>query len=182
MKVVRTATSIGLALTALLLSGCITTGSSGSRGETYESLNALVGDSAVVAEVKVTEQTVDTALAPMTLSTAEVVEPFAPEGLASTLESSTTGTSLEVESGASVTIRQLGTPDMTQTPAPLLKVGESYLVFLRPTELKGDPATTFYIVGGDAGIYSGSNGSYQRYSNEHGDILPDKLTADELAK
>ena len=84
-------------------------------------------------------------------------------------------------SGDSVGVRQLGTPDMSETPAPILEVGQSYLLFLRPTELPGEASELFYVVGGVAGIFVADAGTFSRLVRDSGDQLPNQLTTADLA-
>jgi hypothetical protein len=138
-----------------LLAGC-TSGSSGSRHTLYESLDALVADSTVAAvgEVLGVE---DTVLAghPSTQVLFRVAEQY-----------------LSEEPLGEITIRQM-------SPTPGLRVGATYLLFLVPTDVPDDPALTFFVTGGVAGIYEYSEGGFRRVSEEDPG-LPETISLDDL--
>lgn len=167
-----------------------TSGMHGSRAELYNSVEAISADSSLVAVVTVKSQDVLKAATdrdiPYTLSTVSVVTTYAPEGLGTeNLEGSKA--SVRVEAGSEIVVRQMGTSEI-DTPAPVLKAGENYLLFLHPTMLEGEAASQFYVTGGSAGIYAApsdaafesEDGQFIHGPFEEGDTLPPTLTAQDL--
>ena len=90
---------------------------------------------------------------------------------------------------STIEVRQLGSTDVDQLPAPILEVGQDYLLFLTPTGLSGGAASQFYITGGTAGYYRSTAGptgdradagaTFGKVGDE-GDTLPTTLTADQI--
>jgi hypothetical protein len=176
------------------LAGCSTPGSSGmhgSRAELYDSVQGLAADSSIAAVVEVQSQQVlnpasDRDFA-YTLSTVSVVSTLSPKGLASELPANVPTD--PVSDGSEIVVRQMGTVDI-ETPAPILKAGEQYLLFLVPSMLEGEAASQFWVTGGSAGVYEVSGDDFARGSDatfthgpfEEGDTLPPTLTAKDLTQ
>ncbi|MDF9279652.1 hypothetical protein P4U43_17865 [Arthrobacter sp. EH-1B-1] len=164
-----------------LLAGCSSSpdgdsGMSASREKLYESVTELVSDSSTVVVGEVIAQETDSEK--NTVSTVAINSIETPPALGEAIglpELPILG------SGDSVGVRQLGTPDMSETPAPILEVGQSYLLFLRPTELPGEASELFYVVGGVAGIFVADAGTFSRLVRDSGDQLPNQLTTADLA-
>jgi hypothetical protein len=159
--------AVALALAVLVLAGCATSGSSGSRSELYDSIAGIAADSTLVVVGRVTLQEDDDSPQATVVSTLEIVERFLPTGLGSGLP----GTRLPDKIGDTVQVRQVVEPYMQR--------GESYLVFLRPSELPGDASGQYFTTGADAGVYhvEGTNFVHAEFE---GDTLPTTLTAADL--
>jgi hypothetical protein len=152
----------------LLLAGCSTSSSSsGSRVELYDSVAGIVADSTLVVVARVTLQEDDDQPQATRVSTLQVVERFLPTGLGSDLP----GTRLPDKIGDTVQVRQV--------VEPYMQSGESYLLFLRPSELPGDAAGQYFTTGADAGVY-GVEGTSFVHGEFDGDTLPTTLTAADL--
>ncbi|MFJ2370624.1 hypothetical protein [Microbacterium sp. NPDC087665] len=171
---------------SLVVSGCATstTGIEGSRHTLYPDVTSLAADSSAVVDVVVESQEVVQAEIPYTLSTVTVVEPFQPKALAANLDAAA-----PVAAAETLVIRQLGSTEEVTVPAPLLKVGERYLLFVTATMMEGEASSQFYVTGVSAGIYeseivgearAGEVGTYTRVDPESGDTLPATLSASEL--
>jgi hypothetical protein len=136
----------------LALSGCVQSGSSGSRHELYDSLDSLVAATEVIVTGTVTEQVGSGT----TISTVEVGEALLPLGFATT----------------TITVRELG--------PPLLAVGDEYLLFLVPTELQGVSADEYFVTGAQAGIYRADGDDWVRALTDTGDTLPERIALDDV--
>lgn len=173
----RAAGVAGLAIAALLLTGCTQASGEPSRAKLYDSIFELSADSSLVVVGKVSDQNVaDGSPAPQTISTIEVFERFSPEGLGRDLpkEAPPASDSLTLH------IRQPGTTDMDFLPAPILKKGESYLLFLAPTMLEGDVGDDFFITGGQPGFFTVEGDSFTRVVTDTDDKLPRKISEGDL--
>lgn len=175
------------------LTGCSTPGTvhiGGSRSELYDSVEGIAADSSLVAVVELTGQEILTPSSnidiPYTLSTVSLVDTFAPAGLAGELRRGITATA--AEPGSQIVVRQMGTAEM-ETPAPILKSGRKYLLFLTPSMLEGEAASQFSVTGGSAGVFDapddvaarGEDATFTHAPYEEGDKLPETLTASDLA-
>lgn len=165
-----------LVVATLAMTGCVTTETSmhASRAKLYTDITEVIGESSAVVEIEVQSQEI-VEDGTHTLSTATVISAFQPKGLAATLSSAT-----PVAAADKVIVRQLGSSEQYGVPAPLLEIGNRYLLFLTPTTLEGDAGSQFYIVGGTAGLYTSESGNYVHVKTEDGDNLPATLTATEL--
>lgn len=183
MRIIRTLATVSVAV-MLTTTGCTQTGSTASRSKLYDHLDGLSGDSTLVAVVDVVDQYVDERLEdmPSTVSRVRVAERFTPKLLASTAEAEVRERAgLLAEGEMDLNVRQLGDGRMVETPAPILKPGTRYLLFLTPTMLEGDSGTDMYITGGSAGLYTvGSDGTFTHVESDDGDKLPDTLSAEQL--
>lgn len=194
MSIRRSAISAAIiAAAAVGLGGCSTPGSvhmDGSRSELYDSVQGISADSSMVAVVEVTDQEVLTASSdrdiPYTLSTVSLISTFAPTGLARELPEGVTATA--AKPGNQIVVRQMGTAEM-ETPAPILKTGEKYLLFLTPSMLEGEAASQYYVTGGSAGVFDapddvasrGGDVAFTHGPYDEGDTLPETLTIKDLA-
>lgn len=179
MKIHRVLTFV-LVSSAFILTGCSTNSMhlDGSRAALYDSVAAIAADSGVVATVKVGSQVVLEAEIPYTVSTVEVEQTFSPDGLGENLPEEARG---GVMTGDRIDVRQLGTAEYASLPAPLMKTGSTYLLFLTPTMLKGEAGADFFVVGGNAGIYSSDGKTYTHGEFPDGDKLPEVLSEADLA-
>jgi hypothetical protein len=179
---------------AVGLVGCSTPGPvqiHGSRTELYDSVQGIAADSSLVAVVDVRSQEVIKAASdrdiPYTLSTVSLVDTFSPTGLAKELPKGVDATA--IPEGSEIVVRQMGTSEVA-TPAPILKPGGKYLLFLTPSMLEGDAASQFYVVGGSAGVFEapsdvasrGEGAEFTHGPFEEGDTLPETLTAKDLTQ
>lgn len=182
----RTVALAALVSLSLAMAACSTTTTSidGSRHTLYSDVSALSGDSEAIVDVVVNSQEVVQEEIPYTLSTVTVIAPLRPKGLASNKEASA-----EVTPEEQIIIRQMGSVDEEEVPAPLLEVGNRYLLFITSTKLDGDAASQFYVTGVSAGIYQtessaearGGDVTYAHVDRDSGDNLPPTLTAADLA-
>lgn len=143
-----------LAALVLAASGCSSQGVSGSRHTIYDSYESLAADSAAVVIGRVASQYEDTlegASVPHTVSVVEVVEEPTVEGVAAKLEANR---AVSLSSGTVIEVRQLGGADFEETPAPLMRVGEEYLLFLTPSGLDGEFASQYFVTGANAGLFT----------------------------
>lgn len=173
--------TVGLATCALalafVLGGCTTTasdqGSGGhaSRVELYSSVAELADASPEIIIGQVERQTVTADIDEITdFTISEVV-------ITDVIKSS-----LGLEIGDKVKVRQIGSPDL-EPPAPLLTSQNGYLLYLTPSGLEGDLATQFYITGGNAGLYATSNdeqlrggtAEYDQLQSTPGEGLPQTI-------
>ncbi|EWS82436.1 hypothetical protein BF93_10505 [Brachybacterium phenoliresistens] len=75
---------------------------------------------------------------------------------------------------------------MQETPAPILELGKTYILFLNRTRREGPDSDKFFITGADAGIYmqdtatAGTSEESFHSIGESGDSIPESATADEL--
>lgn len=170
-----------LVAATFIVAGCTASHGAGSRHELYESLDALVADSAIVVLVQLSDSTehaeTDSASG-FTAFAASIDEVFQPAGLAGTYEG---GEYSQPAPGDEIIVRQLGT---SEKPGPSVSLDNrgTYLLFLVPTQVPGADADEFYIVGGTAGAYqavSGVDGTFQAISDD-GDALPRELRVADL--
>lgn len=141
-------------VTVTVLAGCAGSESGGSRVHLYHSIHELAAESAAIVEGEVTSQRTASDLknssAVFTISTVTVTA--APKGSG-------------LSAGSTVEVRQEG--DSTHVgPAPFLKNGSSYLLYLTPSGLPGPLATQYYVTGGTAGIYEAEATSHTGTSAE----------------
>lgn len=187
----RTIASAALAAAACLiltLSGCSTTSSgvSASRHKYYESMADLTDESSrVIVGTVVGEETVVENGHTCTIATFEIVREFQPQSLGAELPEQARGPQQGQRpgKGETIAIRQLGTADMDETPAPLLAQGRTYLLFVTPTMMDGPAGSQYYVTGLDSGMYvvEDSSPGYQRATREVPDKLPDVITEADLA-
>lgn len=172
------AVAVALVATSLAVTGCSSgTSIEASRATLYSDVASIAADSSAAVEVEVQSQEVVQEDIPYTLSTVTVVTPFQPKGLASALSSKS-----DLASADMLVIRQLGSTEEQSVPAPILEVGQRYLLFLTPSMMKGEAAAQFYVTGGSAGIYRSENGSFTHVKSEDADTLPATLTTAELTE
>lgn len=154
------------------------TGIHGTRSKEYAGMKDLASDSTAVVIGKVQSQETLVEDMPHTLSIFEIREPLQPHALAAALKRS----KLDTTSLKTVAVRQLGTPEMSETPAPIFKQdGTVYMIFIRPSELPGDAAGQFYVTGGDAGIFTaGPDGNFAHKKGEVNDNIPAKISKNEV--
>jgi hypothetical protein len=195
MNTFRSAFAVVAIGAAVSLAGCaspeepaVVRGVDGSRHEIYDSVDGLVQDSSAVVTVEVLSQergeldAPEGVLAtPLTISTVRVLELAEPDELAETLP----GGESTVAVGDELVVRQLGDAEMESTPAPIMEIGGSYLLFLTPTGLPGEAADEFYVTGAVAGLFepssSGRGGETGYTSLSHdGDDLPSDITLGDI--
>lgn len=194
----RRALAAGLAAVCCVATGACTastgdgrsgiSGMHGSRNKTYASVDQLTQDSTAVLRVRILDRrttgSVDDPLDVTTVSRGHVLD---------VAESPKIGLALGndraagVKPGATVFVRQFGSPEMIEVPAPLLEPGRDYILFLRPTELGGKSRGEFYVTGGVAGIFRQDPGSarsavptYVRAEPSSGDNLPASISIDDV--
>lgn len=159
-----------------------------SRSTLYISVEDLSADSTLVVVGRVTDRTTSGSAEAAgadpvhTVSTIEVTEATPAAGR----EDADTDVPA---AGSTIEVRQLGSTDVDQLPAPILEVGQDYLLFLTPTGLSGGAASQFHITGGTAGYYRSTAGptgdradagaTFGKVGDE-GDTLPATLTADQI--
>ena len=73
---------------------------------------------------------------------------------------------------------QFGYPESLD--GPWLEPGVTYLLFLRPTLIAGSSSLDFLVTGATAGIYRQEADGTFTFVEPRGDLLPQKLTLDEL--
>jgi hypothetical protein len=159
-----------LLLSVFFAAGCspthpqVTTQREISRISVYGSLGELAGDSDLVAIGKVSSQKIVTDVDP------------AIAVLISTVVISST---LKGEGSESVTVRQLLQSGNTEVDGNL-QDGKTYLLYLTPSQLKGDLASQYYPVGVTAGIFESSSNTSQfnRLVHNEGDKLPNVVSAE----
>jgi hypothetical protein len=161
----------------IALAGCSPqqTGSSdGARAVSYESVEAISGDSAAVvtgtagaqSTVRDLDDVTDFTLTEFTVEGAEAQGDGSPAP------------------GTTITVRQVGSTD--NAPAPILESGRNYLLFITPSMLEGDLASQYYVTGADAGLYvaadaaRGATATYTRLAPNEVDQLPEQLTLDDI--
>ena len=135
---------------------------SGSRDVLYDSLDAVKDDSAVVVTATVLSQIEPkegVAGSPGTVSELKVVQ---------------SSQSDLADSPGQVFVFQYGT-ETVSAMAPLLKKGETYLLFLTSTGLAKARANDFFVTGSSAGIYLLTSEGYKRLG-EDGDVIPALVT------
>ena len=195
MNIRKSAISVAIVLSvAGGLVACSTPGTvqmDGSRSELYDSVQGIAADSSLVAVVEVRSQEVLKPASdkdiPYTLSTVSLISTFSPTGLARELPNGVNAT--QMTAGSEIIVRQMGTSEM-DTPAPILKAGEEYLLFLTPSMLEGEAGSQFYVTGGSAGVYDAPSDVASRADDaafthgpfEEGDTLPDTLTVKEISQ
>jgi hypothetical protein len=135
----RNKSIVGLAVAALLvgpgLVACVSTpepdqsstGIHGTRSKEYAGMKDLASDSTAVVIGKVVSQETLVEDMPHTLSTFEIQEPLQPGVLAAALQRS----KLDTTGLTTVAVRQLGTPEMSETPAPIFKQDGTVYMALR---------------------------------------------------
>lgn len=173
----RGATSVLVAVAAAgLLVGCGgsrgTNGSSGSRVQIYESLDAMVDDSDLVLVGTAGDQRVVS------------------DGEGSAMTSTLTGLTIEdvvraddaTSAGSTATVRQVTTAKgwTSSEPESPLRPGERYLLFLNHSGLPGEASADLFPVGVVAGIYRADGDAFTRIAPDSGDDLPMTLTAEHL--
>jgi len=160
------------AVLATLPSGCATSGMAASRSVIYDSVESLSADSSAVVVVEVQAVSDVDGKAPMSAADAVVTRAFDVPALGRDVGSVDTLTA-----GASVTVLQLGTRGMGDTPAPLLQAGETYLLFLTPSMLDGGKRSAFFVTGGTAGLYESSGGpDFGHVASDDPDRLPTSVS------
>lgn len=186
----RVESIVTLAFAGLLggsgLVGCASTpepdqssiGIHGTRSKEYAGMKDLASDSTAVVIGKVVRQETLVEDMPHTLSILEIQEPLQPGVLAAALKRP----KLDTTALTTVAVRQLGTPDMSETPAPILKQdGTVYMIFIRPSELPGKAAEHFYVTGGDAGIFTTEpDGNFAHKKGEVNDKIPAEISKREV--
>ena len=171
----RLRVAVGVVAISAALTGCATAVPEsttsvevhGSRAVLYESIDSVVADSAVVVTAKVTSQSQPKdgiAGSPGTISALAVIE---------------AGTSDLVKPGGEVFVFQYGS-ETVSAMAPLLKVGETYLLFLSSTALPDARSNDFFVTGNSAGIYQLTSDGYKRLGTDP-DKLPELITQSEVA-
>lgn len=165
------------ALAASMLAACGSTGADGSRAYIYQSLEELVGDSAVVVVGTVRERSeVRIADISQTRLTFDVEEQFFPAGLGKrpTVEGLSTHATHKVP--LEIQVRQPGAIDAG--PAPTLDAKTRYLLFLVPAVIDGQ-FVGYYVTGGVAGMYVSDGDQFRRVSKDE-DKIPATLKTSAL--
>jgi hypothetical protein len=140
----------------------------GLRLKMYQSVESLERDSTAILNVSVIKETVG-ALSDLAVTDATVK-------IDSVLKDST---NLKLQSGASITVKQVGTPS-SDVGKTLVKVGSKYLLFLNQFELeRGKPLDSFVVVGAVSGIYALTEQGAIKVDAEAID-LPDKISDADL--
>jgi hypothetical protein len=164
----------GLALVCAGCSSASTTQVLGSRAELYGSLADLAAASDEIVAVSVVEQQPSGAADSIAVST--VLDVLGDDGA--------------LRPGDSVEVRQLGgagTP--TSVEQPLLEPGRQYLLFLTPTDLPGEEADQYYVVGVSAGVYApvapidapvGADTEFVHVGPIEGDRIPERFRVGDL--
>ena len=158
-------------------------GASGSRAVLYSNLDALEADSAIVVSgetVRLSTDVSDTGL-PITYVTLRVDEVFEPSSLGENLPADLLAEAdrVDVGVGDQILVKQYGSADAPGEFPPLTERSR-YLLFLVPTMQEGEDASTFYVVGANAGIYAADNDAFSRAYPDSGDSLPMTLTTADL--
>jgi len=145
----RRAAVAALLTLGVVLSGCAAVPSQevlGSRATLYDSVEQLADDSSVAVVGTVTEQR----------------------------DWGSSGT-LSVLTGEGFEVLQYGS-DVVSSSAPILEIGETYLLFLS----EDDPQNGFFVTGVSAGIYRQAADGYH-WLGVDDDNLPTVITEDEAA-
>lgn len=172
------------ALVPSTLVGCSTSESTssdttgGSRAKMYASLNGVIADSSVVitgtVRSQVSEPDPPSNRSPHTLSTLVLATNLHLAGLQSAPLSNGV-----LAPGSEAIVRQIGIPG-GHSEAPLLRVGDSYLLMLTPSSLPGEAGKQYYVTGVTAGLWRADrSGGYVQPLNQ-GDELPAELTVGAL--
>jgi len=165
-----------------------TTGMAVSRSTLYTSVEDLSADSTLVVVGRVTDRTTSGSAEAAGADTVHTVSTF--EVTEATPAAGREDADTDVPAaGSTIEVRQLGSTVVDQLPAPILEVGQDYLLFLTPTGLSGGAASQFHITGGTAGYYRSTAGptgdradagaTFGKVGDE-GDTLPATLTADQI--
>ena len=177
-----------LAATVFLTSAC--TGlvqTEGSRHHIYASLDELIGDSDLAIEGNAVDQSTieDADGGTLTAVPLATTIQYSPRGLG--LKPVDTGAArgaAPLRTSKEVLVLQVGAPGAG--PAPALKAGTDYLLFLTRSGLKGKLTDAYFVTGGVAGIFEAADRattkgatSLARTSNEDTG-LPETLTRDQL--
>lgn len=167
--------ALGAFVAAMAVAGCTaaSSGMHGSRAELYDSISALAAASTNVVLVTVDEQEiVGKEAATVTQSTIRVDDVLSPASLRSN-PSQEGVEKLSVGDVASVV--QLGSVDLSATPAPILAVGKQYLLFLGAPSDSG----AYWISGGDAGIFVPDRTGFHQVQDSE-DSFPTAITLEDL--
>lgn len=155
-----------MALVALGAAGCAQAGESASRHTLYDSLDSLARDSSDIVIGPVSAQREETSDGfASTVSTVDVINVPTNPSLGSNVDSE----SEPVAVGDVIEVRQDG-----HEPS-VLRSGQEYMLYLRPTELPGSEAEQFFITGAIAGAYVRDGDSFRRVTPDSGDDLPDTI-------
>ncbi|MGW9113562.1 hypothetical protein [Microbacterium sp. NPDC055683] len=144
----------------------------------YESVQALADDSVVVAVVHVISQE----------SANDIEEDKTAEFTLSTVVIDKVVKSDGPTVGSEIIVRQDGGTQQA-SPTELVKVGDTYLLYLTASGLEGDLASQYYVTGANAGIYAASQDTagrgtsqvFEQVVAETGEDLPAQITLEEAS-
>ena len=150
-----------LVATAFLSSGCSSFGQTeGSRHYIYASLDELIGDSDLAIEGTVVGQSTieDADGATLTALTVATTIQYSPKGLGlKPVDAGAVRSAAPRLTSKEVQVLQSGAPGAG--PAPTLKTGTDYLLFLTHSGLKGKLADAYFVTGAVAGIFEAADGA-----------------------
>lgn len=185
----RSASTVGLALAVVFLaSACADPSTSsgneqvvsieGFRDKLYSSYGELIEDSDVVVEARAVESAeIKGQLAglPGTVAQLEVVNSFSYEGLRAHTDELNV-----LKPGDKFFVLQYGTESI-EGPAPLLRPGSSYLLFLSRSVISDSQAQEFFVTGSSAGIFELIDGQFVSRSVD-GDTIDQAIGREELER
>lgn len=153
---------------------------SGSRAFIYESLDELVGSSDLIIEATIGGTSRPGGGDDPTGVVADVVTQYLPEDLGTApVDDAHPSDPLSTLTTSTVEVLQYGAGSPGQPPR--LEDGETYLLFLNRSMLRGDLADAFFVTGAVAGIYTaGPGGVFERVSTEDPG-LPAEIDAADLS-
>ncbi|QOD09486.1 hypothetical protein [Rathayibacter toxicus] len=193
MRLVKYAAYTTIVALGLCLAGCSDSSGStksyahGTRIKLYSSIEDLAGDSAAVIVGTVSGQKAETDSTgnQVTVSTFVVSEQIPTTKVGTHLGKAPAS----IQSGTTVSVRQLGASDIVGLAAPILRQNQSYLLFVTPSMLPGDEAQQFSITGASAGYYQKKVApssvdeaapTFEKVGDEEGDVLPGLVNPSEL--
>lgn len=179
-----------LAATVFLTSGCSSlVQTEGSRHHIYASLDELIGDSDLAIEGTVVGQSTieDADGGTLTALTLATTIQYSPRGLGlKPVDAGAVRSAAPQLTSKEVQVLQAGAPGVG--PAPTLKAGTDYLLFLTHSGLKGKLADAYFVTGAAAGIFEAADGATTRTdgaaslarTSKDDPGLPETLTRDQL--
>ena len=159
-------------LFATILAGCVTQSSESeetfahmARVRLYSSTAEFAADSAVVVIGTAKSEAVAADIDGVTEFT---LVQFVPDEVLQGAD--------QIDGREAIVVRQTGSAKQG-SPAPLMVLGERYLLYLTPSGLEGKLADHFYVTGANAGLYvEGEPGTFLQFDRQDGEELPTSLS------